>query len=578
MEERSSVGSRDPCDSSVEDQREFRSFLVTVWAHLGLPAPTPLQLDIARYLQRGPRRRVILAFRGVGKSWIYAAYLAWRLWRRPDAKMLVVSATQNAAEGVAQFSRQLIREMDVLAPLRPLSGQRDGASVFDVGPARASKDASVRAVGIGGQITGARADEILADDVETLNNSATAAARARLSEQVREFDAVLRPGGRITFLGTPQGPDSLYSELAERGFRRRIWPAEVPGDLQAYDGALAPFVSVAIGNGAGPGDPLEPRRFGPEELEIRRMSYGVSGYARQFLLDARPADPDRFPLSLSNLVVMQLDDDAGPSDIVLEGQEGAQEGAQVGAQQTSRRLDFLRDLPMRGFANASYRGAWASGPLAPYTDALLAIDPSGRGEDETAYVALKALDGRLFLLDAGGCSGGYDDETLDRLVATAMRRQVRRIIVESNFGGGMFGRLLGAALHKAGGRAEILDKPSSGAKEERILSTLEPVFAQRRLVVDADVIRRDAADTEAAPFRSLFYQMARLRAERGALAADDRIDALALGVSALANELSVDQSGAQERRRRAAEQAAAQALEKSMTGRPRRRLWRLGPA
>ena len=51
----------------MNELADFRNFLYLAWDHLGLPAPTRIQYDIAEYLQNGPKRRVIEAFRGVGK-------------------------------------------------------------------------------------------------------------------------------------------------------------------------------------------------------------------------------------------------------------------------------------------------------------------------------------------------------------------------------------------------------------------------------------------------------------------------------------------------------------------------------
>lgn len=36
--------------------RDFRNFLYVVWKHLNLPDPTPVQYDIAHFMQHGPRR------------------------------------------------------------------------------------------------------------------------------------------------------------------------------------------------------------------------------------------------------------------------------------------------------------------------------------------------------------------------------------------------------------------------------------------------------------------------------------------------------------------------------------------
>jgi hypothetical protein len=60
-------GTIEPLPKKLQD---FRVFLTMVWRHLNLPDPTPVQLDIAHWLQHGPRRKIIEAFRGVGKSWI----------------------------------------------------------------------------------------------------------------------------------------------------------------------------------------------------------------------------------------------------------------------------------------------------------------------------------------------------------------------------------------------------------------------------------------------------------------------------------------------------------------------------
>ena len=61
------------------------------WKHLNLPDPTPIQYDIADYLQNtNERREVIEAFRGVGKSWITSAYVCHQLFLNPQMNILVV--------------------------------------------------------------------------------------------------------------------------------------------------------------------------------------------------------------------------------------------------------------------------------------------------------------------------------------------------------------------------------------------------------------------------------------------------------------------------------------------------------
>ena len=161
--------------------KDFRYFLVLVWRHLQLPDPTPVQLDIGEYMQKGPKRRIIEAFRGVGKSWMAAAYVLWLLRNDPQKKIMVVSASKTRADDFAQFCLRLIREMSLLQCLDPdRDEQRSASNRFDVRPAIPDQSPSVKSVGIFGQLTGSRADLILADDVEVPNTAWTVGMREKL--------------------------------------------------------------------------------------------------------------------------------------------------------------------------------------------------------------------------------------------------------------------------------------------------------------------------------------------------------------------------------------------------------------
>ena len=85
---------------------DFRNYLFLCWKHLNLPDPTPVQYDIADYLQNCPKRAVIEAFRGVGKSYITSAYVTWRLLKDPETKVLVVSASKIRADDFSTFTQR----------------------------------------------------------------------------------------------------------------------------------------------------------------------------------------------------------------------------------------------------------------------------------------------------------------------------------------------------------------------------------------------------------------------------------------------------------------------------------------
>jgi len=294
-------------------RKDFRTFLFYVHKHLGLPDPTPLQLDMANYVQSGPKRAGIMAARGFGKSHITSAYVVWRLLKDAEDKILVVSASKDRADAFSTFTQRLIWEMEGLEYLRPDPNQRQSKISFDVKPAKASHSPSVKSVGITGQLTGSRADLIIADDVEVLNNAFTQTARDKLSEAVREFDAILKPlpSSRVLFLGTPQTEDSLYTKLPERGYDFKIWPARIPTpELRVqYGDQLAPFVEKLDFPVGAPTDPI---RFDEADLMEREASYGKAGFALQFMLSTQLSDLERFPLKVKDLVVMHIDPESAP--------------------------------------------------------------------------------------------------------------------------------------------------------------------------------------------------------------------------------------------------------------------------
>jgi hypothetical protein len=88
--------------------KDFRNFLYVVWKHLNLPNPTPIQYEIAAYMQRGDRRAIIEGFRGVGKSWICSAYIVHQLLLDPAKNILVVSASKTRADEVKIWKVQSV--------------------------------------------------------------------------------------------------------------------------------------------------------------------------------------------------------------------------------------------------------------------------------------------------------------------------------------------------------------------------------------------------------------------------------------------------------------------------------------
>jgi hypothetical protein len=550
-----------------EQFNDFRNVMYVVWRHLGLPSPTKVQYDIAEWLQRGPSRSVTEAFRGVGKSWIASAFVVDALRHVPDLNIMVVSAAKIRADDFSIFTKRLINEVEMFHHLQPREDQRQSNVAFDVGPAKASHAPSVKSVGITGQITGSRADIIIADDVEVANNSATQLQREKLAEAIKEFEAVLKPVpsdeeiarryphlpvefvkqylGRIIFLGTPQTEQSIYNLLPERGYSTRIWPVRYPDPktLAFYGDKLAPSIAGPVEKDPDiAGNPTDPQRFNEWELGTREASYGRSGFALQFMLDTSMSDANKYPLKLADLIVMDVDTDVAPEKVVWSS------GPDV----------TIKDLPCVGFSGDRFHRPMAVvGDMQPYSGKVMAIDPSGRGADELAYCITGVVNSMIYCPLVKGLRGGYNDENLKQIAEDAKKHKVNHILVEENFGDGMFSTLLRAAMRNIY-PVTIEEVKHSKQKELRIIDTLEPVMNQHRLVMSASVIKDDAKvnlddGVDRSLTYSLFYQLTRLTRERGCLVHDDRLDALAMSVGYWATRVgaSVDEAIEAERQARA---------------------------
>jgi hypothetical protein len=534
---------------------DFRNVVWAVWNHLGLPEPTPVQYDIAQWLQRGPRRQITEAFRGVGKSWITSVFCVDALRHIPDLNILVVSAAKTRADDFSTFTLRLIREVPIFQHLTPRDDQRDSKISFDVAPAPPSHAPSVKSVGILGQITGSRADIVIADDVESANNSATQMMRDKLAEIIKEFDAVLKPVpsddeirarapglplelarqyfGRVIYLGTPQTESTIYGKLEERGYKCRIWPVRYPNTAQCakYGARLAPTIlDTASKDEAKVGKSTDPARFGEYDLMEREASYGRSGFALQFMLDTSMSDANRYPLRLSDLIVTDLDDEVTHEKYVW-------------ASSPDQMWKNLPNVGMNG--DLLYRPMALQGQMVPYQGAVLAIDPSGRGKDETAYAVVKHINGQLCLMDAGGFMGGYTPQVLTGLSKLAQRYKVNKVITESNYGDGMFSALLAPVLQTYH-PCQIEEVRHSIQKEKRIVDTLEPVMNQHRLVVHRGLVEKDfngvhpEVPVEHQIRYQLFYQLTRITRDRGALVHDDRLDAVSIAVAYWVEAMKLD--------------------------------------
>ena len=511
---------------------DFREFLYDVITGLLGFDCTPLQLDMALYLQSGPLYRMIQAQRGQAKTTITAAYAVWRLIHEPSTRVLIVSSGDTMATEIANWVIQIIKGMDELRCLRPdkTSGDRESVKAFDVhhvlkGP---EKSPSIACMGITSNMQGKRADILIADDIESSKNSQTEVQRERLKHLTKDFTSICS-NGDINYLGTPQSIDSVYNGLASRGFDIRVWPGRFPTEEEEsnYGAFLAPIIRQAVvkdpslRTGGGPtsdrGKPTDPQLLNEETLTKKEVDQGRAYFQLQHMLDTRLMDRDRFPIKPSNLVFMRVPQERAPIEVNW-------------LQAPDYRVFTPPDFPIE---SPFYRAHSFSSEFGAFQGTNMHVDPAGGGAngDECAFAVTRFMAGKVFWVGIGGYKGGYGQDLLDAMTAIAVKYKPTVITIEKNFGNGAFKNIWEPHLIKAH-KCAIEETWESGQKELRIIDILEPVISSHRLLVDEDVLQQDMryCDRYAIqdkPSYSTFYQMARITRDRNSLIHDDRLDALA---------------------------------------------------
>jgi hypothetical protein len=414
-----------------------------IWNRVqGQPTPAPHR-RIARWLQArqdaGDHRLLLMAFRGCGKSTMVGLFCAWRLLREPDTRILVLAADQALAVKMVAQVRRILERHPLCAALLP-KGPGDWAmDRFTVQRRAVLRDPSMLAQGLTGNITGARADLIICDDVEIASNCDTPAKREELRARLAECEFILVPGGTLLFVGTPHCAETIYAApTAEDAF------------LQGYRRLVLPLLDAN-------GESAWPERFTPSGIEALRSRVGPLAFARQMLLQPVAA------------AALRLD----PSLIVRYAEEPEYREAGGRAQ-----------LSLLGRRLLSGGGFW---------------DPAyGRpGIGDASVLAVVYVDGeansylhRLAYLTHDPDAATDPATQQCQAVAGVLRDLLLPVVrVETNGLGRFLPALLRRELARASIACTVLEHSSRRAKAERILSAFDPALAGRRLHAHAGIFR-----------------------------------------------------------------------------------------
>ena len=511
---------------------EFEVFGDAVWKAINLPPLTDRQREIAKFLQYGPQRGFIAAFRGIGKSYLAACYALWCLLQNYDEQILILSGSSQRSVDSSLWVRSLLENprLPFLHHLRPGASQRDSKLSWDIGPATTQHSASFAAMSVGGSIQGRRCTKAILDDAEQANNSASQLQRETLLRNVMDVEAMLVPDtdSKIVVLGTFQSLNSIYNDMTgTRGYEAIYIPARVPDSDDEYVGKLADGVKEMYSRGDCTGKPTDPQRFDHDHLTRMELGMGALQWQIQMMLSTSVSDRLSHPLSLDDFIVL---DGVNPY------------GAPIKIVPSKTQENRIDDLPCLGLPGDSwYRPGFVDeSEMLPYATILMAVDPAGdSGTDETAFVVIGAVPGSLYILDAGGFKEGSSKKTLETLGKIAKRWKVKEILVENNM---VAWPLLFKQTISSIYPCTVTEVRATRNKVDRIAGSLEPVLRSGQLIIDKKVVEREykksikSSEPGKAREYLLQYQAAMMRygEKDGGIKHDDRLDALAHGVMHLA--------------------------------------------
>lgn len=520
---------------------------------VGNPSLNRVQADICRYLLTGNKYRMIQAYRGAAKTTITAIYACFMLIHKPHLRVVIFSQSGKRAKEISGWVVKIFRRIDFLEFMQPDESAGDRASVeaFDIHYAikdSVDKSPSVACQSIEAGAQGMRADILIADDVESLQNSRTVAGRELLEEITKEFESINQTG-EIIYLGTPQSVNSIYNNLPARGYDIRIWPSRYPtvAELSNYGSFIAPMFlddiqanpALQLGGGltGSQGQPTCPEMFPEEILQEKELSQGKAKFQLQYMLNTRLADEDRYPLKLTDLVVAPYSVEEAP---VMP----------VWASGSSQIINTLPKVGNR-ISDKFYACVDRQYEWQKFERKVMYIDPAGGGKnsgDEMAFAVVGLVGTFVYILALGGVKGGYGEDSLMALVNVAKRTGCKTVHVEKNFGNGAHVSML-SPLFEAHWHVDIEEVWESGQKELRIIDVLEPVISSHRLVISEEVIQYDFDSVanypaELRPTYMAMHQLSNITREKDCLRHDDRLDALAGAVRAVVKDIDYDMQAA----------------------------------
>ena len=406
------------------------------------------QRKMARWLMKiwnsKKREALLMAFRNSGKSTIVGLFCAWILLKNANLRILVMAADQALASKMVRNIKRIIEKHDLTKHLIPAKKEQWGKDSFLIVRSAEFRDPSVLARGLGGNITGSRADVIICDDVEVPRNSGTPFKRAELREKLKELDYVITPNGMILYIGTPHCFNTIYQTKKDE--------AHIDDEpfLQGFDELKIPIFDKQ-------GKSVWGERFSLARIAAIRRRNGEKSFLSQMMLE--PVNMSEGRLDVADLVVF----DGELETVFVQG-----------------KMELY--LNKKRLVSAS---CW--------------WDPAfgvafNKGDASVIACVFTAEDGSLWLyrvryLEINEADGDKSASLQCQKVAGFVKRYfLPSVRIEKNGIGRFLPGILRQELAKANVNCSVIEETSKKAKDDRIIEAFDALLADKALNVHKSVL------------------------------------------------------------------------------------------
>jgi hypothetical protein len=454
-------------------ERESLRLFVNVVKPLvaGWMEPGAIHDDIIDGLLSTHRRRLVIATRYSAKSTLTSIYVAWRIFREPLIKIMVVSrGSKLAARMLRTVRRVFIENCPVLRHLVPTEDCLDNAEQFQV-PASlkvTTGGATLTSLGITSNLPGFRADLTIGDDVEGTKDDSPEKVQD-LIEVLNELH-MINPKGEKVMLGTFQSEFSAYAVLGDLEERdgTKVWETHraCMFEEDTIDGEV-------ILRSRWPG------MFSDADAMDWRVSVTERAWRLHAMLIADPAILNERPLKIRDLILFEWA--AEEFMFPIEIQQGAVPKPSVNTWGAPK-------------GDVWYPARAVGTETAPYVGTCVAVDPaSGLATRDAIGVAVLSItaSGQGVIRHLEGVRGPDKMKNIQRVAKIVQHYGATRLVVEE-LADGLFGETLEGALVTLQ-YPMMVEKVTTGGQQKgrRIIESLAPPMAAGRLVMLEQVARSD---------------------------------------------------------------------------------------